>query len=306
VEAVRERTLFTELHESRMLGAADSVVGTGIFSGMPDVAERRDWLAGRAAELERRALEQFDTERMRERYARAVAANPEDPWPDVIASQVFFVSGCKGEAMGFARIAHGKAPNVEDAVLGFCLEAMRAGRVDEAMGYLKELERLWPRDELLPKLYEEILGKGGDMAEAVPHLKRRAERDPRNFKLWNNLAMAQQKAGAPREAAESYRRGLDLQPDDAAMLNNLAWLLATLGGETSKERQEAVGLALRAVELEPGAHRFRGTLAVALMESGRETEGREEAEQAMEMARKAGDEEAVEELGRRFAPRMED
>jgi Flp pilus assembly protein TadD len=85
-------------------------------------------------------------------------------------------------------------------------------------------------------------------------------------------------------------------------LNNLAWMLATREGATAEERAEAVAMAGRAVELEPEAHRFRGTLAVSLLQSGREAEGRAEAAKAMEMARKAGDMEAVGELEERFGP----
>jgi hypothetical protein len=44
------------------------------------------------------------------------------------------------------------------------------------------------------------------------------------------------------------------------------------------------------------AHRFRGTLAVALMAAGSGEEGRAEAVRAMAMARAAGDAEAVREL----------
>jgi Flp pilus assembly protein TadD len=112
--------------------------------------------------------------------------------------------------------------------------------------------------------------------------------------------MAQKLAGREGDAVGSLRRALALNAGDGQMLNNLAWLLATREGGSREERAEAVELARRATGLNAGAHRFRGTLAVALMAVGSREEGRAEASRAIEMARKAGDGEAVRELEKRF------
>jgi Flp pilus assembly protein TadD len=305
VEAARERTLFTEFDEASMLGEAAALMEMEAFSGMPDVSERRERLAGRAAELERRSLGEFDAVKMWRRHGVAAEANPEDPWVDKIASRIFMDAGRLDEALQLARSAHGKAPNLGYARLGLCLDALRANRLEEAKGHLEAVERYRVKDDLVPGLRGEVLFKSGDFAGAVPHLQRHALRNPGDSLVWCNLAMAQEKSGRPRDAIASYRQGLAANPRDGAILNNLAWLLATLGDGTAREREEAVEIANRAVAVVPESHRFRGTLAVALMESGRETEGREEAEQAMEMARKAGDEEAVETL-ERFMTKTDD
>jgi tetratricopeptide (TPR) repeat protein len=306
VEAARERVMFTEFHEARILTMGEGVAGLGLFAGMPDEAERRQRLGARARELKRNALVGFDEEEILQRHARAVESNPADPWPDVIASQIFYAAGRRQEAMELKKRAEEKAPTLVDAALGFCIEALGKGRVGEAMGHLKEVERLQPKHELVPWLYDQILKNGGDLTEAVPYLERRLKDQPRDFLLWSNLALAQEKRGQIGEAMKSYRRGLALRKNDPVMLNNLAWLLATRPDGTEEEREEAVKKARKAVAQTPLAHRHRGTLAVALLADGRAKEGLAEAKEAIAMAREAGDLESVRELERRFAPRTQD
>jgi Flp pilus assembly protein TadD len=300
VEVARARTLFTEFNEASMLREAESLMSMNMFQGMADVAERRERLTNRALELESRAGELGDGEEIWRRHALAVASNPTDPWVDTIASRIFRQTGGLEESAELVKKAHSKAPNLKYGKMELCLEEIRAGRWDEALEHLREIERYQIKEDLVDKVYGEIFSKKGDFTRAVPHLKNHVRNHPEDFIEWGNLAGAQQMSGREREAEESYRRGLALKPDDDQMLNNLAWLLATREGATVEERAEAVELARRAVELAPERHRFRGTLAVALLERGSEEEGRAEAARAMEMAREAGDLEAVEELGRRM------
>jgi tetratricopeptide (TPR) repeat protein len=160
----------------------------------------------------------------------------------------------------------------------------------------------WRGDAELHDTAFKHLGAAGDRAGAREALERAVGARP-NL-VFANLSLAElaMEEGRREDAWRIVEAAEGLRPDGAMNLNNLAWMLATREGATAEERAEAVAMAGRAVELEPEAHRFRGTLAVSLLQSGREAEGRAEAAKAMEMARKAGDMEAVGELEERFGP----
>jgi tetratricopeptide (TPR) repeat protein len=61
--------------------------------------------------------------------------------------------------------------------------------------------------------------------------------------------------GRLEEAEAAYREAIRLLPGNAEAHNNLAWLLHTRG----RDLDEAVKLAERAVELDPGREAFRDT-----------------------------------------------
>jgi hypothetical protein len=101
------------------------------------------------------------------------------------------------------------------------------------------------------------------------------------------VRMARQyEAGGKLEAAiQCYRKAVEMDSNNPAVLSVLAWMLATTGRPDLRQRQEAVELATRAVELTD----FRlpsclGTLAVADAAAGRFSVAREAASAASILA----------------------
>ncbi len=74
--------------------------------------------------------------------------------------------------------------------------------------------------------------------------------------------------GSPREAAEAYRRAVILHPERALFNNDLAWFLVAVKDPPAHDPAEAVGLARKAVEIEPTAAHNWNTLGVALYRAG--------------------------------------
>ncbi len=92
------------------------------------------------------------------------------------------------------------------------------------------------------------------------------------------LAAQLETEGKIEEAIQHYREALNVDSNNPVVLNNLAWLLATTDRPEFRNGEEAVQLAIQAVELtdhrEP---RFIGTLAAAHAKTG-------QFQQAYEMA----------------------
>jgi len=119
---------------------------------------------------------------------------------------------------------------------------------------------------------------------------------PEDVRALGMLASLHARLGNAPSAAKFFREALAQRPDSVIDLNNFAWFLATKSDASPAERAEAVFLARRAVEIEPGSHLHRGTLAVALLANGHPESAREEGNRALALAREAGDQDSVQQL----------
>jgi Flp pilus assembly protein TadD len=104
-------------------------------------------------------------------------------------------------------------------------------------------------------------------------------------------AVVYQAAGKFREAIEQCRQVLRIKPDQPEALSNLAWLLATASDEKVRNGQEAVRYAEKACAL-TGRQQAQmvAVLAAAYAEAGRFNKATAAAQQAVELARAAGNE----------------
>jgi tetratricopeptide (TPR) repeat protein len=123
----------------------------------------------------------------------------------------------------------------------------------------------------------------------------RAALESEAIRFWPEVLARQELAGVyratgrTREAIEECRRALGLKPDHADTLSNLAWLLATTADDTLRDGQEAVRCAKRACELTGYKHpQMIGVLAAAYAEAGQFDKATTTAQQAIELARVAG------------------
>ena len=138
------------------------------------------------------------------------------------------------------------------------------------------------------KAYGDALAGQGRREEAVKFLSEAVRLKPDN-ETRLRLAPLLAAIGRPREAVAQCRAVLAVDPDLTAALNNLAWLLATSSDETVRNGAEAVRLAEQACARTQFKDAIMvGTLGAAYAEAGRFTNATASAEQAIELARAAG------------------
>jgi Flp pilus assembly protein TadD len=303
VEAARERVMFTELEEGAMREIVARLLEMEVFAGLADGEERRAREAGRVEDLKSAGAGWKDAGVVREAYARARAAWGGDAELHDTAYKHFGPAGDLVAAREALERAVAARPNLVMANLSLAELAMEEGRREDAWRIVQRAEGFETGGTELDGVLGALLAGRGETKEAVRVLERHVRRRPEDARAVGMLASLWDYSGDSVRAEQLYRVAVELRPDWGGDLNNLAWLLATKDGGTRAERAEAVALARRAVGLNAKAHRFRGTLAVALLADGRVEEGRTEAERAMAMAREAGDEEAVRELEERRAGR---
>ncbi len=89
--------------------------------------------------------------------------------------------------------------------------------------------------------------------------------------------------GRRRDQRDALRRGLALEPEDPALLNDLARSLVLRSDATSSESAEAIELARRAVEANPGEHVYRTTLGLAHLRASQWPLAAEALEKSMKM-----------------------
>jgi hypothetical protein len=107
--------------------------------------------------------------------------------------------------------------------------AIREGRTDEALGYLREAERLAPGEPAIPHARGAALGDVWRWKEATEPLASAAEASPLDDLLLSHLAIAYGSADEPGAALGAVARGLALNPRDSDMLRVQALALERLG-----------------------------------------------------------------------------
>jgi tetratricopeptide (TPR) repeat protein len=99
------------------------------------------------------------------------------------------------------------------------------------------------------------------------------------------------------EAITQYQQALQIEAADPNTQNNLAWLLATGAEASLRNGSKALELARQANELTGGRDSaVLRTLAAAQAEVGRFSEAAQSAQQALELARAAGQPDLAERL----------
>jgi tetratricopeptide (TPR) repeat protein len=158
----------------------------------------------------------------------------------------------------------------------------------EAESHFQSALDLRPNSAEAHAFYGSALAVRGKMPEAVKHLREAVRLRP-EVETRLQLAATLRATGNIREAVEQTRLALSSKPDMPEALSNLAWLLATASDDSVRDGAEAVRLAEQACRLtnfqEP---RMLGALAAAYAEAGRLSEAVSTVQQAIELARAAG------------------
>ena len=108
----------------------------------------------------------------------------------------------------------------------------------------------------------------GDDDRAIADYTEAVEINPRYANAYNNRGGAWHRKGEYGRAIADYTKALELNPNYANAYNSQAWILATCPDEKYRDGGQAVELAQKAVELDPGVNTL-DTLAAAYAEVGR-------------------------------------
>jgi protein O-mannosyl-transferase len=160
----------------------------------------------------------------------------------------------------------------------------------EAEAQFQAALKIKPDDADAHTHYGSMLAGLGRNDEAASHLREAIRLRPENGTRLD-LSAVYQAAGRAREAIEQCRQVLRTKPDQPEALSNLAWLLATAPDDKLRNGQEAVRCAEKACAL--AGHQqaqMVAVLAAAYAEAGQFNKATAAAQQAIERARAAGNE----------------
>jgi len=136
---------------------------------------------------------------------------------------------------------------------------------------------------------------------AVPHLDRAADHFAANAEVALHLAVSLAHLGRGREAIEVYRRTLQIEPQEWRAALGLAWLLASDPDSALHNPAEAITWATQAVAWTSARnHVALDALAYAHAADGDFSAAIQTAEQAIDIARQAGEEIQVQQLHARL------
>ena len=119
-------------------------------------------------------------------------------------------------------------------------------------------------------------------------LNQQLVKEPDNIVLYQNLAMVYHEMGKYREAMRVYERIILLDQTQPLALNNLAWLLVTIPDERYRDKERALTLARRAVDLKRSPI-FLDTLAEAYYSNGLTDEAVKTIKEAISLANDRSD-----------------
>jgi len=191
----------------------------------------------------------------------------------------------------------------DDAASQYVLGIVRA-RLGDVAAAAESFESVL---ELRPDRLDAVKSLGlaydhlGRQGPAIEQFRRYLEAAPRDLEVRRRLAKDLELADRMDEAIAAYRATLALDPNEAATRYRLAWLLATNGAPEHRDGPTALDMA-RQLNAENQQHAaLLDLLAAAYAETGQFEQAQRLADEAVELARSAGDEALADQIGSRRA-----
>ncbi len=171
---------------------------------------------------------------------------------------------------------------------------LESHRYDEAIQLGREWLSVTPYDVAAHSGLRSALAENGDLVSAAPHLGYVMMLGPEVEQAHVQLRQILLSLAREPDALQRLREIAAGAPDSPRMLNELAWLLATYPDPKARDGTEAVRLAERACALtERRVPVLLDTLAAAYAEAGDFPRAISVAEEAIDRAHAAGDNDAV-------------
>jgi len=148
----------------------------------------------------------------------------------------------------------------------------------------------------------DLLMRRGRVNEAIEHSEEALRIRPRDADAQNNLGLALLQTDDPQRAVTHWEKALEVNPGHMNAEVNLAWVLATAADDSLRDGARAVQLAEDVANRagHPNAIVLR-SLAAAYAETGRFGDAIQTAQQAIQIARAAGNEDLATDLERNVA-----
>jgi len=201
------------------------------------------------------------------------------------------------EAAAHAQQAVTLLPDLIPARMTLGLSLTKLGRFEEAVKQFDEVLSRQSTNRSALHYRGNALAKLGRFEQAIASLQEALWLDPFHPQASNALAGALQAAGRDKEALEVLKQALSGAPRDPRLINRLAWLLATTTDDEVRNGEQAVRLALRAIQLAGQPYpETLNTLAAAYAAAGHFEEAISMARQAVEIARGSGRNELADEI----------
>jgi tetratricopeptide (TPR) repeat protein len=187
-------------------------------------------------------------------------------------------------------------PNHPEAHYNLALALAKTGQLDEAAVHYRRALKINPAHADAYNKLGLLYAERGQLNEAIGYYRQAVQINPAFAKARNNLAFALTQTGQLDKAIDHYRKVLKLKPEYPTAMNNLAWILATAADPALRNPAEAVGLAEKMRDLMRQNAGVLDTLAVAYASGGRFDEAVLTGEEALELAKEAGDEAFAQEI----------
>jgi Flp pilus assembly protein TadD len=158
------------------------------------------------------------------------------------------------------------------------------GRAREGEQALKRAAHLDPSDPAVWFRLATLCKEEKRTEEAVSHLRRTVELRPQWLHAWRLLGISLLENGEDEEAMAAFKRALRLNAADAAALSGLA----VVYGQREMNREVALSLARRSVQIEPANALYLERFARLLFQSGEVEEALTHCRRAAELAPEDG------------------
>jgi tetratricopeptide (TPR) repeat protein len=224
-------------------------------------------------------------------YEKALEINPADAEAQNNLGVTLFGSGRVDEAIAHYQEALKIRPDYAEASCNLASALLSKGDLDGAIAYYSMCLALLPNQAEPEHNLASALLRKGRTDEAIAHYKKALELRPDSADAHANLGSAFLEKGRVQDAIAAYRNALRISPENVPAQTNLAWLLATSSDPSLRNGSEAIRLAEQAdsessrSENHPIVLRI---LAAAYAESGRFTEAKKAAQQALQEAEMQG------------------
>jgi tetratricopeptide (TPR) repeat protein len=171
-----------------------------------------------------------------------------------------------------------------------CNLGQALGRKGDFENALLQLNQALEIDPGYAPAYDQLgilLNQQGAGEEAIRHWQKALELNPEYAEVHGRLGSALYARGNTADALQHWRRAIQLQPNNSMVLRQTAWVLATCSTPSLRNGNEAVMLAVQAVQLSGRKNAdLLDTLAAAYAEAGRFADAALTARRALAMIEK--------------------
>ena len=234
-------------------------------------------------------------------YTKILLADPNNPVRHDQVAMLLLSAGRLDEAIGHMRESLKLDPKSAPTHynLGLALSAQR--KLDQALGEFREAVRLDPDHADAHNNAGAMLHVLGRLGEAASYYRRAIQLRPDNADAHSNLGRLYTAMGQDRAAADEFRKAIDVRSDHASALAGLAWVLATSPDAGVRNPQAAVMTAEQAAALTGNADPSAlDTLAAAYASAGDFVRATATGERALTIASRVGNTALAEQIRSRL------